>query len=271
MKKRLLFGWLVFVFLLILSPLAAYALRIDNPKTVVQMVPGETYSGTIVLTNPTPEQVYIKAYLEDFSYIPPFNGEKEFFPPASLDNSASTWVSFSPQEFTIPPNSQQQVGFSIQPTEDFDTVCNSVLFFETSIGTTQDEQGKDINLLGRIGSLIFVEPKGRVKKAVFDELRGASGAIGGLIRNSGKSLIHMLGTYYLMDEQGIVKMRGELQETLLLPGNETNLTVELEKGLDPGRYTMIYTMDMEDGDMLMKEVDFTVSGSGVAKVLEVRD
>ena len=168
-----MFKKIIFLFLLFLLPFSSFALRIDNPKIKLQLSPKDNYSGAIIVENPSSDEVSVKAYLEDFIYVAPFDGAKEFYAPGTTSLSLSGWISFSPQEFILQPFSSRRVNFSISPTSSFNSVHCGVLFFETAIGITY-EDGKAINVLGRIGSLFFVEPKDKRKQATFTNIQGSS-------------------------------------------------------------------------------------------------
>ena len=265
-----MFKRIVFLFLLFLLPLSSFALRIDNPKIKLQLSSSDNYSGTIIVENPSTDEVSVKAYLEDFIYVAPFDGAKEFYAPGTTSTSLSNWLSFSPQEFVLQPFSRRRVNFSISPTSSFNSVRCGVLFFETSIGITY-EKGKAINVLGRVGSLLFVEPKDKKKQATFNGIKGSSYSLIGDFINSGNSFLHAQGISYTMDKEGMIKDRDALEELYLLPNDSTRLQIVLSSDLVPGTYTMVITFDLEEDDSLIKEIDFSLSRSGEVTVLDERN
>ena len=265
-----MFKRIVFLFLLFLLPISSFALRIDNPKVKLQLSPGDNYSGAIIVENPSTYEVSVKVYLEDFAYVTPFDGAKEFYAPGTTSVSLSNWITFSPQEFTLQPFARRRVNFSISPASSFNSVRCGVLFFETSIGTTYEE-GKAINVLGRIGSLLFIEPKDKRKQATFNGIKGSSYSLVGDFINSGNSFIHAQGTSFTLDNEGMVKDRGVLEDLYLLPNDSTRLQIALSSDLAPGTYTMVITFDLEEDNSLIKEIDFSVSDSGEVAVLDERN
>ncbi|MBD3264721.1 MAG: hypothetical protein GF375_06435, partial [Candidatus Omnitrophica bacterium] len=149
MKKISLF--LLFVcplFIFLFSPLA-FALRIDNSKIKARLSPQDTYTGTITVENHSEEEAFVKAYLEDFLYVSPFDGAKEFYAAGTTEFSLQGWISFSPQEFLLKPYSGQKVNFTIRAPETINSLHCGVLFFETSLGQTYRDD-KAINILGRV-------------------------------------------------------------------------------------------------------------------------
>lgn len=253
-------------------PLSVFAFRIDKPKFVLQLSEGESFRGTVVIDNPSKEAIPVKVYLEDFAYIPPYDGTKSFHPPGSTGISISSWITFSPQEFVLKPYARQIVSFTVRPNKDFTTVHCGVLFFESPLGVGADEAGAAINIIGRLGSLIFVEPKNREKRANFEDIIGEYYKLKGTFTNYGNTFIYAQGTFYIIDSEGIVKDRGELLELYTLPGDKADVSIPISKRLsDVERYTLVLTYDLEEGDVLVKEIDFSLSSSGEIRILAIRD
>ncbi|HIE43728.1 MAG TPA: hypothetical protein EYP78_02895 [Candidatus Omnitrophica bacterium] len=263
------------IFLLVLSlclSVFVFAFRIDKPKFVIQLSEGESFRGTVVIDNPSKEEMRVKVYLEDFTYILPYDGTKSFHPPGSTKISISSWITFSPHEFILKPYARQIVNFTVRPDKDFSTVHCGVLFFESSLGVGADESGAAINIIGRLGSLIFVEPENREKKAKFNDLVGGYYKLKGTFANYGNTFIRAQGTFYMIDSKGIAKDRGELLDLYTLPGNKADVSIPISKKLSYGeRYTLVLTYDLGEGDVLVKEIDFSLSSSGEIRILAIRD
>lgn len=253
--------------------LLAWPVTIDKAKVKVSLAKGETYNTSILIHNPTYDEAIVKVYLEDFRYIAPnFDGTKEFAPPGSMDTSISTWCNFSPQEFVIKPFTFQTVNVSITPEEAFDKVHCGVLFFEKSLGADIGEDGKVIEILGRIGTLIFVDPKEGKKQAAFDNIEGDTYKLRGTFKNNGNNYLLVKGTFYVLDAQGMVKDRGQLKELYLLSQDNAYLEIPFSDALTPEEtYTSIITFDLGDNDVFVKEIDFSLAASGRITVKEVRD
>ncbi|MFH1318511.1 MAG: hypothetical protein ABIH71_05805 [Candidatus Omnitrophota bacterium] len=248
----------------------AFAFRINKGSFRVQLSKGETYNGAVEIDNSTEQPLVVKAYMNDFVYVSPFNGDKEFYPPDSTKVSLAKWINFSPHELTVPPYSKGSVNFTVLPDEEFDSVRCGVLFFESSVGVTYEEE-RAINVLGRIGTLVFVEPKIKEKNINFYNIEGTNRKIGGSLKNTGNTFLHLKGTYFVMDNEGMVKDRGEVKEVYFLSGDQTTLDVTLSQTLSSGSYMLILTFDLEDGDIAVKEIDFSVSSLGEVEILGIRD
>ncbi|MCP4653104.1 MAG: hypothetical protein GY858_06965 [Candidatus Omnitrophica bacterium] len=266
-----LFKTKILLFFFLLLPVLTFAFRIDTPKIEVKLSSGDNHAGTIIVENPSKDELFFKVYLEDFVYTSPFEGDKQFSPPGSNKFSMVDFINFSPREFTLAPYSQARVNYTISADRSLSGVRCGVLFFETSIGHGQDKSGRGLNILGRIGSLVFLEPDNVVKKASFADINSVGRSLQGAFSNLGDSFLRVKGSFYVVDQGGMVKDRGEISEFYLLPGDRKDLQISLPDKLLGDTYSLIATFDIEDGDVLVKEVDFSISSHGTVAVIDTRD
>jgi hypothetical protein len=250
--------------------LFADTLRIDNPKIKVKVVPGQTVTGAIGIENLSSENMTIRTYLEDFRYLDPFDGTKEFIAPGVVDNSCSEWISFSPQEFVLPAFGKKQVFYSVNVPQGASGGYYSVLFMESHIGFTQDSQGKQVMVMGRIGSLFFIETQDSLKRVQVTRLDSSGNRIYGSIKNAGNVILIAKPVFYVMDEAGLVADRGKLAEAFLNPGDETSFSLDISESLAPGRYIAVITFDLEDQDVEIKEAVFSKDSFSGIRILEIR-
>ena len=98
---------------LLLAPLGAQV-AINGPLTREHEVePGRQYSGTIEIYNPTETRETIKIYQTDYFYYA--SGEVLYGEPAgALPRSNAKWITFTPQEATIPAKDTVTVRYTIQ-------------------------------------------------------------------------------------------------------------------------------------------------------------
>ncbi|MBU1122372.1 MAG: hypothetical protein KKF54_06740, partial [Candidatus Omnitrophica bacterium] len=207
MKYKGIIVSILVIFCGLLSQGKGFAFRINKGSVKIQLAKGETYNGTVEINNPSQEPLGITVYMNDFLYVAPFTGDKEFYPPDSTEFSLAEWVNFSPRQLTIPPFSEGRVNFMVTPTEEFDSARCGVLFFESAMGVTEEE-GEIVNILGRIGTLLCVNPKPGNKKVDFYDIKGSNYEIRGRYKNSGDTFLHTEGTYFVMDNEGMVNDRG---------------------------------------------------------------
>lgn len=256
---------------LLLLPFSAFGLSINHTKFNISLDAQEKYSESIVVNNHSKEEVSVKVYLEDFSYVFPYDGKKEFYSLGSTKYSLQNWVNFSPQEFIIPPGSFQRVTFTIVSDKNFTQTHCGAIFFENAVGNVSDNTGKKIVVHQRLGCLLFVEPKTAEKKVSFKDIKGLSYSLSGEFSNIGNTFLHANGTFYIMDNEGLVKDRGSVRDLYLLPEDKAALEIGFSKDLAMGKYTLVVTFDLEKGDVAVKEIDFSLNESGIVDIIETRD
>jgi len=241
---------------------AGINLRIDKPKVRLRIAPGDSKSGQITIENTTEESLNIKCYLEDWFYTPGGDGGKDFKPPSTTALSCASWINFSPAEFLLIPYGRQVVNYRVTVPSDAKGGHYAVLFFETAIGEGQDEQGLSVLILGRLGSLFYVDAEGTVSKkaeladiTVKEETKGFQ--VEATLKNTGNVNIVSSGSFNLIDRNGQVFARGQFNDTYSLPGDEAYLESAWKKDIAPGVYDLIITLDIE-GKTIVEEQQVTL-------------
>lgn len=261
MKKIFLAALFTIAALGFLDPDAhAATIRINTPKIQLELAPGQAYAGEIVAENPTDEEVKVKIYLEDWLYKPGGTGEKAFSPMASTPLSASNWINFSPAEEIIKPFGRITVRYTVQVPAGVQGGHYSVLFFETLLGTSTDEQGASVNVTGRIGALFFVETKGTLQRngeIQSVDLIAPEGnkplEILTAFRNTGNVDITLGGNFLILDVDGKVQARGDLKKIYTFPGSVETGKTEWVGRLPKGAYEVLLTYDLGKGKSLVEE------------------
>ena len=260
LKKRLAIVSLFLCILLVSTPSYGMTIRINAPKISLDLSPGEVYTGEIVAENPEDTEVKVKIYLEDWIYKDGGTGEKIFTPMGSTPLSAAQWINFSPSEEVLKPFGRVTVHYTITVPLDAEGGYYAALFFETLLGTTANEEGAIVNVAGRIGSLFFINAKGTVER---------SGRIGSVdirkpegnkpleittrFQNTGNVDISLGGNFLVMDTEGKVQARGDLNKIYTFPGSiETGKTQWVGR-LSNGGYDVLLTYDLGDGKSLVEE------------------
>jgi hypothetical protein len=119
--------------------------------------------------------------------------------------------------------------------------------------------------------LFFVETGDRNKDASVDQVSVSGNILKGRFRNEGNVVLLPQASYYIMDREGLAADRGELKKYYLPPGESVNFDLALSKDLSPGEYTLVLTFDLQDGDVLVKEIEITKNSDIEYKVRTVRD
>ena len=239
---------------------SAITLRIDQPKVRLKVPVGAEKSGVINVENPSDVTATLRVYMEDWLYSSTAEGSKNFYPPDSTPLSCATWITFAPAEFSIPPFGKQSVSYAVRCPADAKGGHYAVMFFETSLGETENARGVSVTVMGRLGSLFVVEPEGTItREAILKNLSIVGNvysepgsdedlAISLELENTGNVDIATEGTFYIMDTQGLVIARGEFSPSYTLPGDEAILSSTVSKKsssqLPAGQYDLIITIDL---------------------------
>lgn len=243
------------------SPAAATTIRIDEARVRLEMAAGETKTGQIHISNPTDGPVTVKIYTEDWEYLDTGNGDKDFFPAGTLPNSASPWITYNPSQVTIEPYGKQVVDYTVAvPADAAGGTRYSILFFETSLGVGQNEEGASVTVAGRIGSLFYVDltgqvrREGKIERIEFTPGKGNRPAvIRPIFKNTGNTSLALEGEFVLMDADGAVKARSKLNPIYSREGSTTSQETEWAGRLAPGTYDGVFTFDLGGGELLVEE------------------
>lgn len=243
----------------------AVTVNIDKPKIRAQIASGGSESGSITIINTTEDRADIKVYLEDWKYSPTQDGAKDFAPPGTTPLSCAQWISFYPAEFTLPAYGSQQVFYSIKVPPGAEGGHYAILFFETVMGTTKNEQGVDIVIKGRIGSLFYIEAGAVKRKAALSDLavtgRQGEYRIDAVLKNIGNVDITAKGAFNIIDNKGMVFARGQFNDVYTFAGEQAKISSTFSKSIPAGNYDLIITLDL--GDMpLIQEAQITFGSYG---------
>lgn len=238
-------------------------LRLTEPKVRLTIAPGQSKSGQMAIENPAEQGLQVRCYLEDWFYTPGGDGGKEFRLASTTPLSCASWINFSPAEFSLKPYDRQLINYRVSVPPTARGGHYAVLFFETIIGETKDEQGLNVLILGRIGALFYVQPEGTVKKeailkdiAIKEEEEGFK--VTAIFKNIGNVDITAAGNFNLIDKNGLVFARGEFNEAYTLPQDEVFLQAVWEKKVELGIYDLVITLDLGERS-LVEEREATFS------------
>lgn len=243
--------------------------HLDKAKVRFDAAPGETISDKLVISNTSDEEVRIDAYWEDFAYQPPYDGDKKFFPLGTAGDSLDGWVSYSPQQFTIPPKSSRDVSYTIRVPPGARGGRYGVLFFEKYDPSAVTATG--VKIITRMGCLFFVESTDSSRESDFGNISIEPHSLRGEFINQGNVISIPNGVYYVMGDDGLVADRGEVGKVYVPPGGKAEVVMKLSESLAPGKYSAVITFDFEANTVLVREVDFEKSALGDYSILNVRN
>lgn len=267
MITRIIF--LVFCTLGMLNVQARAQFFLEQAKVSLDVSGGDHRNGSFLIHNTSSDTEYMKVYWEDFEYKPPYDGTKNFLPAGTAPASASQWVTFSPQVFTMPAFGQQKIDYTVTVPSQIQEGHYGVLFFERTSNPLKDETG--VSVVTRIGTLFFIEPSNKIKKAVLQNIKLTANSLTASFVNQGNVILIPHTTYYIMQEAGLVLLRGESKRLYVPPGASAPLEISLKKKLDPGRYTLVVNSDLEEGDVIVKEIELAVDAAGQITIEKVQD
>lgn len=270
MKKIISNGLVSLAMLLCLVQGARAQMMINPVRVEKEIMPSSSIVESITLHNTSDREISIKAYWRDFIYTPPFSGKKDFLPMGASEYSFGDWIRFSPEEFVLPPKGKKQVNYSINVPPDIHGGYYGVLFFEQA-PKALNSPGTGVSLVTRMGCLFFLQASNRNKSVGIENIKAESDGIVGEIANQGDVFVFPKGIYYLMDPEGLVSERGELEKIYLTPNNQTKFQVDIPAGLSPGKYTLVLTFDLKDGDSIVREIDFVKDRYSGLKVVEIKN
>ena len=249
-----------------LSTSQAATIRISAPKVQLELAPGETYSGEITAENPADEEVKAKIYLEDWAYKEGGTGEKNFLPPGTTPLSAAKWITFAPAEDVIKPFGRVVARYTVTVPKDAKGGYYAVLFFETVLGSIKDDEGVNVMVAGRIGSLFYVTVKGNSERSgdiTSVEIPPFEGnkplQIHTAFHNTGDLDITLGGNFLIMSDEGKILGRGDVSKIYTFPGESATGKTEWVGRLPAGKYSVLLTYDLGKGKSLVEEKTLTVS------------
>ena len=239
---------------------ASAQLFLEEGKKVLAVSGGDHLEGSLLIHNTGSDTASMKVYWEDFQYNAPYDGTKKFLPAGTLPGSMGTWVSFTPQVFTMPGFGQQKINYSITIPATVHEGHYGVLFFERAPAPMEGKE--DIGIAERVGCLFFIEPKDKNKNALLQNITTQDRTVALDFVNQGNIILIPHTTYYVMPDNGMVLKRGDVNKAYVPPGASANIKIELKDKLNPGHYTLVVNSDLDEGDVVVKEIGLDADASG---------
>ena len=269
LNRKLFIAFVLAVVSASIAPAWAVTMRINTPEIEVTLAPGEAKSGTVGVDNPTDTDIVVRVYTEDWSYKPTGAGDKNFFVAGTLPQSASKWVVLSEAEFTLPPFAHRDLNYTMTvPREGASGTHHTVIFFETNAGTASSGDGASVAVAARLGTICRItiagtsRREGKVTDIRITPPQGSKPAeIVTAFKNSGNTDIITKGNILIMDREGLVKGRGNLEDIMTEAGQEVTRTSTWAGKLAAGEYDVILTYDLGEGQLLTEERKMVVENA----------
>lgn len=257
------------LFLVLLTTDVRAQLLMEQSRVNLTVNPGETVVDSMFIHNTGRQDADIRVYWQDFEYLPPYDGKKQFTPPGTSAYSMGEWISYSPQVLTIPAQGKREIRYTIKTPADAQGGYYGVLFFEQAL--TPAAQNTGVNIITRLGSLFYVETVDSDRSARVDNIRIQDEFLKGDFTNAGNVYQFPKGVYYLVDDEGVAVDRGNMDTMYVMPGATAEFMVVIHQDLDVGDYTMVVTFDQGDNQSIVKEIDLTKFNSGQYQIRQLRD
>lgn len=239
--------------------LASAEIKLEKNVEYVDIVPGKTTSGTIIVDNSSNQEVTVKAYQEDLLYVAPFDGTREAKPLGSTPCSLGQFTVVEPALFKISPYGSQKVTYSVTAPNDAKGGYYGVIFFER-VASSQS-QGFGITL--RLGYKLLAEAQDKTQEILLKDVAAEGDGFSGKFANTGNVIIFSDPTFTVIDNMGMVSDRGAVRKEMSLPpGEETAFKIALSKDIPAGSYTLMIDFDLQGRGALSKEIGFSKDETG---------
>lgn len=210
-------------------PASAQIAVMGNTLQERTVAPGESYTGTILVMNPTQEVQTAKLYQTDYSYSA--DGTTRFDAPGTLARSNAAWISLGSSQVTVAPGETVPVRFTVRvpESEALKGTYWSVLMVEgvpPSIAAPQPGRAAvGLTSVVRYGVQVVSQIRDSGKRgAEFDQVQVVKGKAGEPtlqfeIRNPGERAYHLGVRVKIFDEKGEVVASFSQQHNILYPGS----------------------------------------------------
>ncbi len=249
MRKIISFISAVFV----LSACAyGFSLNVDPSSLWLSAAPGESASGSIIVENRGDEEITVRAYAEDWVYQA--DRSKAFKKPGSAKYSCSRWISIYPDSFKLGARESKSVNYTVTSPLDSSGGYYSVIFFETQKESFNLVRKPNVIIAGRIGTIVYLDTKGRSeKKAVLENFLVSNAAYGKpmyfklFLKNEGNTFVAPTGNIIITDQDARLYARIDLKKNYLLQGEKVAIVEKWTNSLSAGTYDVIATIDYGAG------------------------
>lgn len=140
-----------------------------------------------------------------------------------------------------------------------------------------------MNILIRVANIFYIEAEGSIKRqaeisnlSVLKSDQDKTLTIALNFKNTGNVDITTVGSYHIIDKQGMVLARGEFNNVYTFPGGIAKLTTTWKELLPEGAYDLVFTIDLGKaseeaglgrGPVITKEAEIQIGkGGDVIKV-----
>lgn len=218
-------------------------LTISPIRTEIDIAPGTSKGGTLLITNSDIKSIDVKLSAEQFSVINP-----QYDYAFVNDSTIAKWVTFGLSEFELKPNETKQINFIVGVPINAEPGGRYIsLFASTNTGSA----GENINSLQRVASLLYITVAGDVTRNGNLISLTSPWIVGGesqwsvVLQNTGTT--HFRSQYNVQIQNlwggAVANMSGD---ALILPGTVRSVVDRLPLPQIPGIYKIVYNIELGD-------------------------
>lgn len=197
------------------------------------------------------------------------DGRVEYFRANSRPDSASSWLIYSPGEASVVPGTVHQIRVTISvPADAAPGDHLTALIIEQRPESLKHEQNlRQMIVRYRMASVFYIKVANLTKKGLIEDLYAESKDDGIVVtptlRNEGNSMVRPVASLKVLDAEGrVVAEVPEIEPLPILAGAELKQPVTIDRLLAPGKYTVRYRIDFQDGEKAIEGVtDLNVKAS----------
>ncbi len=245
MKRLIATASAIFV---LTSAASAFSLNVDPSSLFLSAGQGESVSGQIIVENKGNQEITVRAYAEDWTFLP--DRSKSFRKPGSVQNSCSKWITVHPDEFKLAAGEAKKVNYTLSAPQDAIGGYYSVIFFETQQNDPDLLKTANVIIAGRIGTIVYFDAKGNSEKKMSIESFKVSKSVPGKpmyfklgVKNEGNSYVAPSGNIVIVDDLANLQARIDIQKKYVLQGESLVLQEKWISTLPAGEYDVIATLD----------------------------
>lgn len=217
--------------------------------------PGAIRTGTIAITNTSPNPQVARIYLTDYIFFA--DGSSRYDPPGSLHRSNADWIQLGATDVTLPPGATVPISYTVRVPR-IDSLTGSywsLVMVENSAVPVASSRGVGISANIRYAVQVVTH----LQKSGVRRLTIKSGKLGPDVEGRGPDLVLEIAntgeratrfdvTTELYDSQGTVRARMQQSRGLTYPG--TSLTHRVGFGkLPSGTYRAVVVIDAGTGSL----------------------
>ena len=222
----------------------------------LEMQPGSETTVVVNLdyhsTTENSQPVRIVASLNDWTIDR--DGQVQFEKANTLQNSASSWLIYSPAETTVTPGNLHAIRVTISVPKDATAGdhLTALIIEQRPENLKLNENRRQMVIRYRMAAVFYIKVPSLRRQGSLESLRaeakGHQVVVTPLLKNAGNSVIRPLTSLKVTDRSGASIVELPQKEYLpLLGGAELAQPLVVETRLAPGTYAVKYRVDFQDG------------------------